>query len=260
MTPYLPLYRKFLLVNSKRIISPAEFWSQSNSSLSGLLIKHDVECCLDRAVEMAKLECAVGIKSVYLLQVALLKPKNVNHLRDLESLGHEIGYHYDVLDNNSGDYECAKREFERNLLLFQSYGITVRFVCPHGNPSLKRSGYSSNKDFWIKYGSEYVTKNIYDLVMNFEGVSYSDVGYGFSRISRSGDKKEEEIVSYNYANQIVDKTGVISIHSHRWSGLYTVAYYRKFRFLVVRNIYSILKKYKIIRLLGNYFFKLAKFV
>jgi len=58
-------------------------------------------------------------------------------------MGHEISYHYDVLDSSHGDMEKAIDEFENNKQRFEELGFALKTVCQHGNPVVERVGYTS---------------------------------------------------------------------------------------------------------------------
>jgi len=55
---------------------------------------------------MAKIENSFGIRSTYYFwkNEEVFKPAMIN---EIVNMGHEIGYHYEVLDKTKGDYEEA---------------------------------------------------------------------------------------------------------------------------------------------------------
>lgn len=64
---------------------------------SYLVLKHDVETNVPRAYKMASIEYTYGHCGSYYVQAYLLDdPKNVELLKDMQKMGHEISYHYDV--------------------------------------------------------------------------------------------------------------------------------------------------------------------
>lgn len=50
-------------------------------------------------------------------------PKNVELLSEMQANGHEISYHYDVMDSNKGDIDKAMEEFEQNAETFRHNGF-----------------------------------------------------------------------------------------------------------------------------------------
>ena len=52
------------------------------------------------------------------------------------NLGHEIGYHYEVLSETKGDSDKAIKLFEKQLSEFRQI-IPVNTICMHGSPMYK---------------------------------------------------------------------------------------------------------------------------
>jgi len=64
-------------------------------------VRHDVDLSIDDALEMARIEAAAGITSTYciLLTSPIYNPldtENAEKIREIESLGHDIGLHFDT--------------------------------------------------------------------------------------------------------------------------------------------------------------------
>ncbi len=259
MIPYLKFYDSFLKKNANIIADPKLFPIENYSPREGrVYIKHDVECKLDLALQMAKIESNNNISSIWLFQKNLLIEANISDIKMLISMGHIVGYHYDVLDSNRGSFEIAKREFDEVISWLEENIYKINYVCPHGNPSLTRIGYESNKDFWKKYSYNY---DLYDLVMDFKGDFYSDVSYGFFKIIRSEVNKNNELkISVNFNDVNFDGLTLVSLHSHRWSNSLIKAYFNYLIFVVFKFIFQKLKKIPFIGFLGNKFYGIAKYI
>ena len=96
------------------------------------ILRHDVDRDPKNALRMAKLEHDYDIKSTYYFRMK----KNVfipEIIREIAEMGHEIGYHYEVLDKARGDFEKAIKIFEQELKEFRRI-CKVKTVCMHGNP------------------------------------------------------------------------------------------------------------------------------
>lgn len=98
---------------------------------------------------MAKLEHRYGIKSTYYFRhiEETFKPEII---RQMARMGHEIGFHYEVMDKANGDIDRAIEIFKKELedLRKAAEKVTeINTVCMHGNP-LKPW---SNRDLWKKY-------------------------------------------------------------------------------------------------------------
>ena len=72
------------------------------------VIRHDVEYSLDRALQLAKLENELNVKSTYCIQVRnniynAISDKNIEIAKQINDLGHEIALHQDP-PAGFGDY------------------------------------------------------------------------------------------------------------------------------------------------------------
>jgi len=96
------------------------------------ILRHDVDRKVDRALVMAAVEKELGFKSTYYFRAGwrFWKPEVV---RKIAALGHEIGYHYEVLSKAKGDQEKARRIFAKELAWMRRI-VEVRTAAQHGNP------------------------------------------------------------------------------------------------------------------------------
>ncbi|AIT10013.1 hypothetical protein LO80_08540 [Candidatus Francisella endociliophora] len=202
-----------------------------------VLVKHDVETNVFKALELAKIEKEYGIKATYYVQADLVEP-NHECLQEIQKLGHEIAYHYDVMDANKGSFHLAKLDFCNNLETFRKYGFDIKTVCPHGNPAILRNGWNSNKDF---FRNDHISKyfpDILDIVVHLPSKldsSYtyiSDAGFGWKKIVNISDndisnKGDIHLKSNCELKKIIcsDSRVILSTHPHRW-------YRNKFKFLL----------------------------
>ena len=109
-----------------------------------IIIRHDIDRKPMNALRMAELENSLGISSTYYFRYPhTFKPKIIRKIRDL---GHEIGYHYEVLSKTKGDYEKAIKLFEYELNEFRKV-CNVETICMHGSPLSKYN----NRDLWKRY-------------------------------------------------------------------------------------------------------------
>ena len=84
------------------------------------IIRHDVDKSLSNALKMAVIESQYEIKSSYYFRV---KPNlfNKDIIKKIYNLGHEIGYHYEVMDKAKGDLISAKKLFREEWPLFKEW-------------------------------------------------------------------------------------------------------------------------------------------
>lgn len=237
---------------------------------SWVAIKHDVETNVDRALQIATIEAKYSIRATYFVQSYLLS-KNESLLHSIAKLGHEVTYHYDVLDANSGDFEKATNEFAKNVKEFENAGFTVKSVCPHGNPLMDRDGWRSNKDFFRDSKVASLFSDVFDLVVqgkkriHLDYKYISDAGFGFKVITDivSNDKipsKDIAIPSIDELTNIVNCTDavIISTHPHRWVSSSIIAYLGKTRFTIIRTVALLASRSKVLKKLMSKFYFLAK--
>ena len=110
-----------------------------------VILRHDVDRAPFHSLHTAKLENSRGIKGTYYFRIV----KQSNHpqvIREIASLGHELGYHYEDLTLSNGIYEDAITSFETNLEYFRTF-YPVKTICMHGSPVSRWD----NRDLWRKY-------------------------------------------------------------------------------------------------------------
>ena len=125
-----------------------QYFSLKNIPEKFIMLRHDVDRKPEKALKMAELENDLGIISTYYFRMKeeVFIPEI---LKEIANMGHEIGYHYEVLDKAEGDIEKAIRIFKDELNEFRKI-CDVKTTCMHGNPLSKWV----NKDIWKKYEFE----------------------------------------------------------------------------------------------------------
>ncbi|MDB9744222.1 methyltransferase domain-containing protein [Fibrobacterales bacterium] len=91
-------FLKEILKQNRVIVNFENFFDQPNTKK--LLLRHDVDFNISDAHKMAKIESELGIKSTYFILISgnMYNPfssKNIKLIKDIVSMGHEIGIHYD---------------------------------------------------------------------------------------------------------------------------------------------------------------------
>jgi hypothetical protein len=142
-----------------------------------LILRHDVDLKPQNSLATAKIEHELDIKGSYYFRM-VPESYNVDIIKEIASLGHEIGYHYETMDtagrmhnpqpatrnsevpsiNQSPDdnwvnhsinkslIDAAYQQFCENLQTLRQVA-DIKAICMHGSP---RSKYD-NKDIWTKY-------------------------------------------------------------------------------------------------------------
>ena len=233
-----------------------------------LIIKHDVETNVKKAYEIALIESNHNINSTYYVQSYLLKNNdNIIILKKMIDLGHEITYHYDVLDSNNGNYDIAINEFNNTLSDFENLLSKVYTVCPHGNPLKKRHGWTSKKDFFRNKKFRKLFNEIDDIVINPEKfvsnnfIYISDAGYKWNKIESisENDRKKSTNKPIGNINQLIfllensSNSIILSSHPHRWEKYKVIAIINSIVFSVLKSVSSFLYKLPVFRNLINSF-------
>lgn len=241
---------------------------------SYLVLKHDVETDVPHAYEIAKIESSFGHRGSYYVQAYLLEDdKNVELLKKMQQMGHEISYHYDVMDSCKGNLEAAIEEFEKNRLIFENNGFHIVTVCQHGNPVVERVGYTSNRDFFRSNHVCETYPDISDIMVNFKQrvatdyLYFSDAGRVFKLIY---DPINNDVVSSDDKNiSIPDLTtlinglssdigNIISIHPHRWTKSAVKYVSKNIIFKVVKTTAKLMMKIPVFKKIMSKYYYLAK--
>lgn len=110
-----------------------------------LNLRHDVDLLPGNSLRTARIEADMGLYGTYYFR-AVPESWDEDIIRQISSLGHEIGYHYESLTTCHGDLDAAYGDFCQNLEALRRI-VPVRSICMHGSP---RSPWDS-KDIWKKY-------------------------------------------------------------------------------------------------------------
>ena len=237
-----------------------------------IIIKHDVESKPEKALKISKIEHSFGIKATYYVHSFFLRnPKNIAILKEIISLGHEVGYHYDVLDSNDGDKNNATKEFRESLSFFAENGFTIKTVCPHGNPLKKRVGYSSNKDFLLDTKIRELFNNIVDVYITFpdmldkDYLYVTDAKYAYFYRDAKTTKTDatEELLPLDGKDDIIKmiqdgQSMIISTHSHRYFRFGYIALLRISLYKIAKYTAKILYKVSWGKYIINKFYFMAK--
>jgi len=144
----------------------------SNPAHNAILLRHDIDDRKDQALVFAKLQAEREIKGTFYFRV-VPESFQTELIQEIESLGHEIGYHYEDMDFAKGNTQEAHRLFVGHLEKLRSIA-KIDTICMHGSP---RSEYD-NKDVWkeFSYKQHGIIAEPY-LDFNFDDLYYlTDTG------------------------------------------------------------------------------------
>jgi hypothetical protein len=107
-----------------------------------VLLRHDVESSPARARAMGEIEHRNGLRATYFFRTkrGVFDPAAIGAL---QRLGHEIGYHYEVLVQARGHTQRALELFGRELARLREHA-SVRVASMHGSPLFPWD----NRDIW----------------------------------------------------------------------------------------------------------------
>lgn len=103
-----------------------------------IALRHDVDYFLERAVAVATIEAERRITTTYYIRRRFFE-SNLDLIRRIAGLGHQIGYHYEEVDTHQ---KAPHLQVGRDALGFfigalmdiDRLGFPIRSVCAHGNP------------------------------------------------------------------------------------------------------------------------------
>ncbi len=189
-----------------------------------VIIRHDVDRMIKNSLNMAKREHEMGIRSSYYFRYpSTFRPDIIRKIRDL---GHEIGYHYEVLSKTNGDYPKAIALFSKELEEFRKTG-PVDTICMHGSPLSKYN----NRDLWKHYDFHaYGIRGEAFLSFEQDDITYlTDTGRTWSNKHSLRDvmnttRGKDTPVSLDTTDDLIawlpagpKNTIYITVHPERWS-------------------------------------------
>lgn len=200
-------------------IVTVQYYLSNVSMLPCIVLRHDVDRCVKNALAMAKLEHKYGIQSTYYFRYP--KTFNTKVMKQIYDLGHEIGYHYEVLDKAGGDCKKAINLFKKELGIFRE-SFPVKTVCMHGNPLTKWDGrdiwrIADFRDFGI-LGEAFLSFNDIPLYLTDTGRNWNGENNFKDRLRAEAENKNfrstADVIRLLYGS----KAGNIylNVHPERW--------------------------------------------
>lgn len=184
-----------------------------------IILRHDVDSRPEHSLRIAEIEKEYKLRSTYYFRMTE-KVFQQDIIDQIQSLGHEIGYHYEVLDKAKGDFETAIKIFEEELEEFGKI-CDIRTICMHGN---SRTPWNS-RDIWKKYDfTEFGVMGEAYLSVDFSKLMY------FSDSARTWDRKykvkdvldesnESNMPKIRHTNEIID-----FINNEQYDGFYILTH------------------------------------
>lgn len=186
-----------------------------------VLMRHDVDGLAKSALKTARIEEELGIQATYYFRIHK-KSFVPGIIKEIEDMGHEVGYHYETLSTAKGDYEKAIKTFQNDVSKFQNI-CNLKTISMHGKPLSKYD----NRDLWNTYDfREYGILGEAYLSVGKELNYFTDTGRGWNSKNNLRDfipGKTERIFADTTNNliQLIESNDIsnfyISTHPDRWT-------------------------------------------
>jgi len=213
------------LINADyQFVTFRDFLKSADEYNKFIVLRHDVDKRCKNSLNTAQIENQLGIQGSYYFR---MKPCSFNKtiIQQIESLNHEIGYHYENMDTCIGNLQDSIEDFQNSLDKLRMVA-NINTICMHGSPLSKWD----NRKLWAHYNyRDYgiIGEPYFDI--DFNEVHYlTDTGRrwdgdkvavrdkvisGKSKIKiRSTNEFIQAIYYGNLSNKIM-----ITVHPQRWS-------------------------------------------
>ena len=215
-----------------------------------VILRHDVDLKAENSLATAKIEHSMSVKASYYFRIVEQSNKP-EIIKDIASLGHEIGYHYEDMAICNGETKQAIAHFEKWLRYFRQFYL-VKTICMHGSPRSEFDG----RELWKEYdyhdygiiGEPYFdvdfSKVFYltDTGRRWDGFSvsvrdrvpvYQDIWQSKGWVYHSTDDIIEAVLKGNFPYQLM-----LTTHPQRWTNN-LVSWLSE---LILQNIKNVIKK------------------
>lgn len=188
-----------------------------------VIIRHDIDRKYYRALRIAKMENDLGIKASYYFRcINYLFPNEI--IYKINGLGHEIGYHYEVLVKANGNYTKAIEVFNKELALLRKI-TDVKTISSHGSPLSK---WDSRRIWQNENFKEFGLLGDCNLSINNGQIFYlTDTGRGWNTKGANIRDKVNPDYSLSFKNtfDLIEAINndrlpaklMINIHPQRWN-------------------------------------------
>lgn len=215
-----------------------------NPSDRTVMLRHDVDALPENSLRFARIQKDLGLKGVYYFR-DVPQSWDVSIIKEIDALGHEVGYHYETMDTANGDIDLAWGQFQEVLKKLRKL-VKVSTICMHGSP---RSKYD-NKDVWEKYdykSLDLIGEPYYDI--DFDKVLYNtDTGRRWDghKVSVRDKVKSKYNFSFHSTDDIIDALNesllpdqlMFNFHPQRWHD----NYFSWTRELLIQNAKNVVKR------------------
>jgi hypothetical protein len=241
----LKIYKRLLLsiLNNGYVIQTFEDFIK-NPQPKAVVLRHDSDIWTFADLNMALLESVLSVRATYYFRVP--ETFDIDIIKEIKSLNHEIGYHYEDLVRFKGNYEKAIENFKSNLSKIRQI-YPVKTVARHGRPLSK----IESLDMWKKYS----LRDFGVIAEPYLDVNYSEVLYLTDNGSKWNADKDnirdkvesgfsfnikstEDLIAHFNSKKLPDKI-ILNIHPARWTDNIMIWIYR----FLLQKIKNVAKKW-----------------
>lgn len=150
-------------------------YNESGKFGKSVIIRHDVDISIEKALEMAIIENKMGVKSTYFILLStnfynIFSKQSFKKLQEIILLGHEIGLHFDEKRYDIKNIDEMKRYIKiESSILGKLLNINVKVVSMHRPSSFVLENDINFNNIINTYSSKYFKemKYISDSRMNW---------------------------------------------------------------------------------------------
>ncbi|UCD05095.1 MAG: hypothetical protein JSV98_08220 [candidate division WOR-3 bacterium] len=211
------------LIEQEREFVTFEQYCRNDIPARYIIMRHDVDKHPESALRVAEIENRRNIRASYYFRTEGFE-RSVSVIRDIVSLGHEIGYHYEDLSVARGSLQYAIVLFKRNLEMLREL-YPVKTICMHGSPLSRYD----NRTIWEHYDYRQfgvVGEPYLDIDFN-EVIYLTDTGRRWNGTDYNvRDKVASPFVHnfrstfdivHGFGNGKLPQKAMITVHPHRWN-------------------------------------------
>ena len=142
-----------LIDSNYKIYRVMDYLSEKPTDNKCVVLRHDVDFKPIYALRLAEIEEEMGLRSTYYFRY-VDGVFDLEIMKKIEQMGHEIGYHYETLNKCDGNTKEAYNLFLQELAIFKK-DFKIQTISPHGTP-LDRHYSSYTISDLIKLGFAYI--------------------------------------------------------------------------------------------------------
>ena len=197
-------------------------------ALQTIVLRHDVDLLPNNSLQFAKIQAELNIKGSYFFR-AVPESWDEKIIKEIASLGHEIGYHYEDIDLASSILKTQSSKFKEEDLYNVAIDIfqenlnklrklyPVKTICMHGSPLSKYD----NKDLWRRSEKEMRSERVRDEQVRDEQVRDEQAGSQLTTQDSSLKRYHYHdfgIIGEPYFDIDFDKVFYLTDTGRRWDG------------------------------------------